>query len=698
MISKPHAPSLRARLGLVLCCIAVLAACGSGSTGGGSAVADTALTSDMAASGDTAATADTANTGDTASNTASDSEAPIDSDATSDGDGPGDGGELADTAAASDSSVSADVDIIADSDATTDSVDDAAEVSPDPCAGITCGGKGTCYPLYDKPFCQCDADAYPVGATTCAAQANPGPCWPNPCKGPDKGLCDEVDGAAVCGCDVGFTLQGNNCVFVTCPAIAATSGVTVYDQTGGTVATGFDPLIAGDTVKVRVDVAVSSGAGALELELRADNLDIDLPSLSFGGKALLQPAKVKGPLLLVPIVVQSGTFAVEFRAKVVGSWAPVSVDARLTAPGACEIPDSRSGARIGPLGLLDAKGFGCIDLDRSHGVQIAAEIVEKSTAQYGKDNGSNANYSPAGTIVATMTQCFTRQTARALFLAGDALGKLPFGVDNYLVIEPFDHEPAAGELPTKALILQADGTVNPVGAIQKIQGPHGDIRGTHIGVPNGSMFGWSAGVVRLDELIPVGSKTWLRFYALDHGVVGRLTRVYVHARDPSEALPTCVLDSNCDHVGKGCVQGSCKGDSCVGSCGGQDGIFCVQGKCTSRCDQGGGQCGAGMVCAQRQCVPAGTPGVCDMAQQDKDCPLGSTCHWGLCEQGCHHPRKQDQSYAEAVDFCKTPGLCPHCTEPTQGCWNNVCAACEIDAHCPPGACVDRACVASVSPP
>ena len=584
-------------------------------------------------------------------------------------------------------------------DAPDDTLGDASsqDVAPDPCAGIDCGGKGVCYPLYDKPICQCDVDAYRIGATQCASKATPGPCWPNPCKGPDKGLCDEVDGAAVCSCDVGFSAQNNACVFVTCPAIAATTGVTVYDQTGGTVATGFDPLVAGDVVKVRVDIAVSAGAGALELELRADNLDINLQTLTFNGKALLQPAKIKGPLLLVPLALQAGNAAIELRGTVVGGWAPLSIDARLTAPGACEIPDSRSGARIGPLGLLDAKGFGCIDLDRSHGVQIAAEIVEKSTAQYGKDNGTNSNYSPSGTIVATMTQCFTRQTARALFLAGDALGTLPFGVDNYLVIEPFDHEPTPGELPTKALILQADGVVAPAASIQKIPGPHGDVRGTHIGVPNGNMFGWSAGVVRLDELIPVGTPTWLRFYALDHGVVGRLTRVYVHARDPSEALPTCVLDSNCDHLGKGCVQGSCKGDGCVGSCG-QDGIFCVQGKCSSRCDQGGGQCGAGMVCAMRQCVPAATTGVCEMVQQDKDCPLGTTCHWGICEPGCHHPRKQDQSYAQAVDFCKTPGLCPHCSLPSQGCWNNVCAACEIDAHCPSGACVDRTCVSTVTPP
>lgn len=574
---------------------------------------------------------------------------------------------------------------------------DADVVAPDPCAGIDCDQHGTCYPLYDQPICQCEVGYYRVGATHCKAEAAPGACFPNPCKGPDMALCDEVGGVAVCGCDVGFSLKDGSCAFLTCPDLQATTGVTVYDQTGGSVKGGFDPLLAGDVVKVRVEVEVHAGQGPIELELRGDNFDPDLTTLSVAGKAPVQPAKTKGPLLLVPLVVGPGVTAIELRGKMVGAWAPLSIDARLTAPGACELPNSRSGARLGPLGLLDAKGFGCIDLDRSHSVQIAAEIVEKSTSVYGKDNGTNQNYSPSGTIVATMTQCFIRHTDRALFLAGGALGHLPWGVDNYFVVEPFDHEPKAGEKPTQALVLQAAESVAATGGIQKIPGPHGDVRGTHIGVPNGGMFGWSAGVVRLDALVAKGKPTWLRFYALDHGVVGRLTRVYVHSRPPAAAPPECVLDGNCSHLGKGCVKGVCKGDPCSSTCGG-DGVFCVANLCTSRCDKGGGQCPAGEVCALQRCVPAATPGICQPSQQDQDCPKGSTCHWGLCETGCHHPRQQNQSYALNNDFCKTPGLCPHCAEPTDGCWNNVCAECEIDPHCPNGSfCVDRSCAAALAP-
>ena len=564
--------------------------------------------------------------------------------------------------------------------------------SQDPCAGETCSGHGACFSLYDTAICTCKPGFYLVGTTACLPESGGGACFPNPCKAPDQGICTVSGGAALCGCNVGFGSVNGQCVFATCPKMSAVTGITLYDQTGGSVAGGFDPLKPNDVVKVRIDVRVLAGSAGVTLELHPDNAALLTARLAFNGKKVTT-FTLKGPLMLIPLQLTPGDHSVELQAKLLTAFAPLSLNARLTAPGACELPESRSGARIGPLGLLDAKGFGCVNLDRNRSVQVAAEVVEKSTSVYGTANGTNNNYSPAGKIVATVTQCFIRQSDQVLYLAGDALGEQPWGVDNYFVVEAFDHAPTKDEKPATALVLQASDAVNAVGSIKKIAGPHGDIRGTHIGVPNGSPFGWSAGHVRVTDLVPKGKNVWLRFYALDHGVVGRLTRVYIHSRRPELAPPECVNNAGCDHLGKGCVNGKCVGSACSGSCGGQPGFFCVGGYCTSQCNVGGGSCAAGEQCAVRGCVPAGTTGICEASKNDADCAKGETCHWGRCTKGCHHPRKQDQSYKQNSDFCNAGGFCPHCPKVGQGCWNNVCGECEIDPHCSGGAvCVDRACV------
>ena len=190
----------------------------------------------------------------------------------------------------------------------------------------------------------------------------------------------------------------------------------------------------------------------------------------------------------------------------------------------------------------------------------------------------------------------------------------------------------------------------------------------------------------------------LRFVALDYGVVGRLTRLYVIAGPHGDQTPRCIGNGQCpDGKGgttAGCVDGQCAGLACpAGTCPANQ--FCVGGFCTTRCDQGGGQCASGLVCKVRACVAPGAPGTCDAAQKDQDCPLGEICLAGRCEIGCHHPRKQDQTYAQDPTFCagNSPALCPHCPDPKQGCWNNVCSECEVDAACATGlVCVDRKCV------
>ena len=582
-------------------------------------------------------------------------------------------------------------------DDATPSDDSQPDTTIDPCAGITCSGHGQCVPLYDAAYCKCNPGFYLMGTTICGDGSVPGPCNPNPCVAPDTTTCSDVAGTAACSCAPGFYNVAGVCTFFSCPNVQATTGVIVYDATGAGLKVGMDPLQPQDMVQLHVDISVASGQGAVNLELHPYNLGLNGQRLACDGVPCA--GQVKGPLLLVPLALTPGPHVVDLTGTFLTNQAPLSLNARLVADAGCEIPGSRSGVRIGALGILDAKGMDCIDLDRTRAVQVTHDVAEKNTADYGAANGTATQYQPPASIVNVVAQCFSRQTPSALFLAGDPLGVLPWAVDNDVVIERYDAPPQPGDVPTAVLQIGTDVVTSSQG-VQVFHGPKPDVPGTHFGIPNGSPFGFSAGHVRLDDLVPPGNKpVWLRFVALDYGVVGRLTRLFVIAVPPNQQPSRCIDNGQCpDGNGgttAGCVDGQCTGAACpAGTCPASQ--FCVGGFCTTRCDQGGGSCPSGLVCKVRGCVPPSAPGTCDAAQQDQDCPLGQVCLAGRCETGCHHPRQQDQTYSIDPTFCagNFPALCPHCPDPKQGCWNNVCSECEIDAACATGLiCVDRKCVA-----
>jgi hypothetical protein len=602
-----------------------------------------------------------------------------------------DGVELSDADTASDAS-----DLDAPDDVTA--LDDAApDASTNPCANLDCSGHGVCVPLYDQAYCKCDTGFYLLGATECADVNIPGPCNPNPCVEPDKTACTNGAGQPLCACAPGFYDVDGVCTFQSCPAIVASTGVIIYDGTGTSLAVGLDPLLPSDTVQLRVEIAVTNGKGAISLELHPYNLSLEPLRLACDGVPCA--GKMKGPLLLVPLQLTPGAHSVELTGKFLTNQAPLSLNARLVADAGCELPGSRSGARIGALGVQDAKGMDCIDLDRTRAVQVTHDIAEKSTSDYGAANGQATQYQPVASIVNVVAQCFSRKTDSVLFLAGDPLGVLPWAVDNDLVIERYDAQPTPGAVPSAVLQIGTDSVTSNQG-VAVFLGPKPDVPGTHFGIPNSAPFGFSAGHVRLDALIPPGKPVWLRFVALDYGSVGRLTRLHVIAVPHDQQPRRCIDNTQCpDGKGgavAGCVDGQCAGAACNPSTPCPSNQFCAGGFCTSRCDQGVGNCASGLVCKVRGCVAPGTIGVCDSAQKDQDCPAGQICLAGRCETGCHHPRKQDQSYAQDPTFCagNMPGLCPHCPDPKQGCWNNVCSECEVDAACATGlVCVDRKCVA-----
>lgn len=545
--------------------------------------------------------------------------------------------------------------------------------------------------LYEAPYCKCDPGYYAIGLTDCADVKVPGPCNPSPCVEPDKNVCEVVSGSALCVCNSGFFPVDDKCIFSTCPSLSAHTGLIVYDATGASISAGFDPLQSGDAIQVRVEIEVSDGSGDVNLELHPYNLTLEPARLACDATACT--GKIKGPLLQVPMHLTPGLHVVEMTAKFGQSLYPLGLSARLVAGPGCEIPQSRSDARIGVLGVQDAKGFDCIDLDRTRAVQVTHDVAEKNTSDYGAANGQAKQYTPVASIVSTVTQCFTRKANNALFLAGDPHGQLPWAVDNDIVIERFDASPQPGDVPVAVLAMGTD-TLQSTQGPQVQQGPKPDVPGTHFGIPNGAPFGFSPGHARLDDLVPPGKMVWLRFIALDYGVVGRLTRLHVMSVPMAEAPPRCIDNSQCPGGKSGCVNGTCTGVSCTsGSCPSNQ--FCVGGLCTTRCDLGGGSCGSGLECHIRACELPSTSGVCSGSQKDQDCPLGQTCNLGKCVPGCHHPRHQDQSYASDPSFCmgQKPALCPHCPAPEDGCWNNVCAQCEVDPDCGSGLwCVNRKCV------
>lgn len=89
----------------------------------------------------------------------------------------------------------------------------------DPCAGVTCGGQGTCSVTDGVAACKCVPGYHAVGLTcvvdeTCAGKVC-GSC----------GYCMVIEGVATCTCPKDYALQGNDCklTFDPCASAGCTS-------------------------------------------------------------------------------------------------------------------------------------------------------------------------------------------------------------------------------------------------------------------------------------------------------------------------------------------------------------------------------------------------------------------------------------------------------------------------------------------
>ncbi len=92
----------------------------------------------------------------------------------------------------------------------------------EPCAGVTCGGYGTCSVMNGTALCTCNAGYHAVGLNcvvdeTCAGK-NCGTC----------GQCQVVGGIATCMCPQDYMWQGDKCVLAIDPCANANCTADQY--------------------------------------------------------------------------------------------------------------------------------------------------------------------------------------------------------------------------------------------------------------------------------------------------------------------------------------------------------------------------------------------------------------------------------------------------------------------------------------
>lgn len=544
------------------------------------------------------------------------------------------------------------------------------------------------------------------------------PCATANCTAPHRGVCapDETAAAGhVCLCDAGFALDGDTCVSVACADERVRTLTTLYDMTPlpntpNPVRTGFDPLLAGDRVRVVVEVERTAGTRALRLSVFTQRLAIDPASVRLNGAVDTNTTAPSERQAVATLGADFASGRLSFEAIVTADGAPaVALDARVFTDLNCQVAGSASGARMQLAGTRDPKTPGCVDMADVRSVQLTDAIPDKDTSTYEVRNGAFTDISSAHKILTQMTVCLERRDGRTVSLAGSADGTRPWTIDNFLLIERFATDPEAGPaariaawLTTSTGATAPGSFANNGGAIAIVK--HASLPGDYTGSRTPSAFTFPAGVVQLDALMPVGERVWLRFTGLDTGVAGHLSRLFIVSAEPEEVVAECRSHLDCPRpdstngsaiaIRSGCIAGACVATPCGAGC--PLGQRCLQGFCSDGCESAA-NCPTGSTCAAGRCV-APTPGVSEGECRDfLDCPSGEVCFFGRCEAGCFHPVNQNPTYGDnhaQYSLCRTrPEACPRCPNSTDRCWYNYCRQCELDAHCPAGQrCADFRCV------
>jgi hypothetical protein len=474
------------------------------------------------------------------------------------------------------------------------------------------------------------------------------------------------------------------------------------------VRTGYDPLLKGDTVRVHVDFNRAAGERPVKLQLAIDNLVLSPTTTRLDGVAVpLTSLGANRFELQIPAETRSGRLSFEGAIPESGPGL-LALEARLVTATGCRIAQAASGARIQLTGSVNPKHAVCNDMSDLRSLQISTGVLDKDTTVYEERNGDFDEISSTFKVLTQMTLCIVRPGTVTVSLAGSADGTRPWTIDNFLLIEVFDGDPAAPTTQRTAAWVTtswaasapsryADGT--PIRMLS-----HASLPGDYTGSRTPSPFSFPAGTVQLDRLLPAGQRSWLRLTGLDSGVAGHLSRLFIHAGAPGAVVAECRSHRDCPRedsfdgidtrIRSGCVAGRCTPIPCGGANGCQLGQTCLQNFCTDACTTDG-QCPEGQVC--------GNGGVCAMVGDGgcktfEDCPRGEVCFFGRCEAGCFQAVEAHPTYAvnnAQYSLCRlSPAACPRCPKEGDRCWSNYCRECEIDAHCTAGkVCRADACVA-----
>jgi hypothetical protein len=327
----------------------------------------------------------------------------------------------------------------------------------------------------------------------------------------------------------------------------ARTGTTVYLLDGNGQETG-DPLEAGSmvTVEVRIEVSEPPAGSIGFLLLDARNLDVDLQSFTLDGQPLTLPDPFAGriPLTLVP-----GALVVELEATVQSQLATVEVDAWLGygSSGTCPVDLSHSLAVLQVLGGVE-KGLDCYDLDQAQSVQVTPYTPLASTAHFEQENGlwsdvliddlvvGGPQCPGPGVLVHQIQKCFTRSAASTITLSGHAYGGVDWFVDDVFLVEVLDEQ----EHIIAAVTTWQEGT-QVLGCCDSPPcstalgyapgGPNVLIENLVQGGGNNGVI--PAGSFDLTPYLPLGTDPfYLRFTALDQGVVGALDRIFLNVLFP----------------------------------------------------------------------------------------------------------------------------------------------------------------------
>ncbi len=585
-----------------------------------------------------------------------------------------------------------------------------------PCDLEDCGGHGSCSVVGGEALCDCEAGFVRVGLTQCLAASDAGACGSAGCPAQPQDICQNDASAAdgyTCGCRPGYVLVEGSCVQSQCGDNVIRTGTTLFDTTPlpsetDPIGNGFDPLLQHDRVRIHIAFERRSGTDDAELHIALSNLGFVAGSVLVDGQPTTAGAASGVVTIALPPAAQASSGDVSLKAEVLSPSGIVSVDVSARTAGGCVLPRSRSAVKLQVAGDIDPKGAGCLDMSDYTSLQITPDIPEKDTSVYQTRNGDSAVY-PGLKVLHQVTLCLERSDDRTVSLSGSADGTRPWMVDNYLLIETFDGNPAIGGTRTGAYITTArispypsrtsltDGTPLEVVDIASLPGEY-------VGGLSPSSFTFPSGVLQLDDFLPVGQQVWVRFTGLDEGNVGRLTRIFLTSSGVGEAVPECrsIFDCAAPDVASyasgwaisgGCIQGQCVQHACSADGDCASGQRCVRNYCTDGCSSDT-QCGSGQTCAHGSCVDTSAGGCADYT----DCSPGEVCQFGQCVAGCYHPRHQKADYSDNYysGFCQNhPNACPRCGTVSNTCWNNYCRECEIDAHCPAGeSCVQFKCVSN----